>query len=196
MAGTSVQPRLSGSQGFEPQRENRMSDYSRTAPISLKVNDIVRRKDHVYGEYDRYQEGIVKELVGPDHVKVQWPKEAEISTVPVEALEKDTMNPNLATKYAKFIIRNPADFTAIEIQGVSRICLNGEIFFEADDGPDPEMYSVYARSKKGPCDCVGDFGKYEAALEYAESLVRENAAQKWDLVDYVEIASQSQSPRM
>lgn len=156
----------------------------------LKINDIVRRKDFEHGQFDRYQEGIVTDVVDEALVWVRWPRESESTLAASEALERDEMNPNMATKYAKFIIRNPAEFQSIEIRGVSRICVDGEIHWDMDD-TNPEMFSVYARHNEGLCDCVGDFGQYEAALSYAEDLVSEHIKESWDLVDYVAMESQS-----
>jgi hypothetical protein len=69
-------------------------------------------------------------------------------------------------RYHKEVIDNPADFDAIEIQGVRNV---GDDVAEVDND-NPEFYSTYVHMKTGGVQCVGDHPTLEEAQAYAEEL--------------------------
>jgi hypothetical protein len=86
------------------------------------------------------------------------------------------MNPTASFEYkgAADIIKDPADFDAIEVHGVRDACVDPPgTHFEVDD-ENPESYSVYLHRNAGGVECVGDFGNRRAAMDYARELHREH----------------------
>jgi hypothetical protein len=70
--------------------------------------------------------------------------------------------------YAESIIKNPADYDALEVHGVtSETDRDGTIHCEVDD-ENPEFYSVYAHRAQGGVECIGDFATQQDANKYAD----------------------------
>lgn len=66
---------------------------------------------------------------------------------------------------------------AIEIQGVRE---DDEVCEVSDS--DPHFFSVYVHLKEGGCQCVGDFGSYLKAHDYAETLAKRHG---WEINSFV-----------
>jgi hypothetical protein len=85
--------------------------------------------------------------------------------------------------YASDIILNPADYDAMEINGViTETDRDGTTHCEAVFGETvPEFFSVYAHLVEGGVECIGDFATIENANIYAGEIAREYG---YNVVDY------------
>lgn len=88
-------------------------------------------------------------------------------------------------RYARTIIGNhPDKFDAIEIQGVRDL---NEVN-DPDgtccevDNENPQFFSTYLHLKAGGVECVGDFGTFELASDYAQRL---SARFNWPVRNFV-----------
>jgi hypothetical protein len=87
--------------------------------------------------------------------------------------------------YAETIIQDPADYDALEIQGVRDLAgelgiKDGSTCCEVDNER-PQFFSVYAHLVEGGVDCIGDFAHVEEAQSYAGTIASQHG---WNAVDY------------
>ena len=95
--------------------------------------------------------------------------------------------------YAESIIRNPADYDALEVHGVRDLMpahqkdmgnsYNADrdgTMCEVDDDS-PEFFSVYAHLAQNGVECIGDFPTLALAIVYAKTI---SAQYRWPVYVY------------
>lgn len=92
------------------------------------------------------------------------------------------ITPDTAEKWADSIIEKPEDYDRIEVHGVRQIAdpHSGDTLVEVDDD-NPEFWSVYVHLIEGGVECIGDFGRLEAARKYALEISDKHG---WETDDY------------
>jgi hypothetical protein len=104
-------------------------------------------------------------------------------------LEKAASAPAVETEaqfggYAETIITNPADFDALEIQGVRDVAgeqgITEGTCYEVDN-ENPEFFSGCAHLVDGGVECIGDFTLLADAQGYAGVIASQYG---WNVVDY------------
>jgi hypothetical protein len=92
---------------------------------------------------------------------------------------------NLNDKYAESVDGDFYLYDALEIHGVKILhhSINPKGSCLELDNESPDFYSVYVQARRGGIECVGDFGKYELAKQYAEELSKKF---EWRIADFVE----------
>jgi hypothetical protein len=88
--------------------------------------------------------------------------------------------------YAETIIDDPANYDALEIQGVSEtpdtFGMPGETICEVDNDH-PNFFSVYAHLAEGGVECIGDFATVADARTYAAQIVAQYG-REWPIEDF------------
>ena len=104
-------------------------------------------------------------------------------------LNKPSASPAAETEaqfggYAETIIPHPADFDALEVQGVRDMAgaqgITDGTCCEVDN-ENPEFFSVYAHLVEGGVECIGDFTLLVDAQSYAGVIASQYG---WNVVDY------------
>jgi hypothetical protein len=89
--------------------------------------------------------------------------------------------------YAEDIIKDAADYDAIEVHGVRdiappEVAADGSTICEVDDD-NPQFFSVYVHLVQGGVECIGDFETRTGARDYALRIHRQFG---WTVFNYVD----------